>query len=148
MPYTEKDYPDSFKNFDEALRKKAIEITNQLLADGYDENQAIPIATSQAKEWIDSADNQEIDETKNKSGADFEKERSKDAKPERLDQRVHVLPGEDDWQVKSEHAEQATQRFDKKSDAVNRAKEIAKNRQTGVIIHRADGTIESTHDYS
>ena len=54
MPWNEKDYPESFKNFDPPLRKKAIEIANALLEEGYEEGRAIPIATSQAEKWYES----------------------------------------------------------------------------------------------
>ena len=33
------------------VRRKAIEIANALLAEGYDEGRAIPIAIAKAKEW-------------------------------------------------------------------------------------------------
>jgi uncharacterized protein YdaT len=50
LPYTKNNYPSAFKNFDEPKKLKAIEITNQLLADSYDKDEAIPTAISQAKE--------------------------------------------------------------------------------------------------
>ncbi|WP_326135211.1 DUF2188 domain-containing protein [Cytobacillus horneckiae] len=49
MAWNTKDYPDSLKNLEAAVRKKAIEIANSMLNEGYDEGRAIPIATSQAK---------------------------------------------------------------------------------------------------
>ncbi|WP_265182281.1 DUF2188 domain-containing protein [Geomicrobium sp. JCM 19055] len=55
MPWTMDNYPSSLKNLDKAVRKKAIEISNALVQDGYDEGEAIPIATSQAKEWVSNA---------------------------------------------------------------------------------------------
>lgn len=52
MPWSENDYPQSWKNFTPEVRDKAIEIANALLEDeGYDEGRAIAIATSQAEEW-------------------------------------------------------------------------------------------------
>ncbi|EAG9218095.1 hypothetical protein CW834_03150 [Listeria monocytogenes] len=51
MPWNEKDYPDSWKNLRKTERKKAIEIGNALLKEGYSESRAIPIATSKAEEW-------------------------------------------------------------------------------------------------
>jgi uncharacterized protein YdaT len=51
MPWTKKDYPDSLKNFEPRIRNKAIEIANALLDEGYEEGQAIAIATSRAKAW-------------------------------------------------------------------------------------------------
>ncbi|BBP89664.1 hypothetical protein BsIDN1_32820 [Bacillus safensis] len=32
-------------------KKKALEIANKMIQEGYEENRAIPIAISQAKEW-------------------------------------------------------------------------------------------------
>ncbi|PZF87573.1 hypothetical protein C1903_12150 [Listeria ivanovii] len=51
MPWTNDNYPDSWKNLKKAERDKAIEIGNTLLKDGYPESRAIPIATSKAEEW-------------------------------------------------------------------------------------------------
>ncbi|AHI54991.1 hypothetical protein ACP0AK_06580 [Listeria ivanovii] len=51
MPWTNDNYPDSWKNLKKAEREKAIEIGNALLKDGYPESRAIPIATSKAEEW-------------------------------------------------------------------------------------------------
>ena len=53
MPWTQNDYPDSMKNLGEETRKKAIEIANSLLEEGYNEGRAIPIAISQAEKWAD-----------------------------------------------------------------------------------------------
>ena len=49
MPWTMNDYPNTWKNFDELERKKAIDIGNAMLKDGYKEGDVIPIATQQAK---------------------------------------------------------------------------------------------------
>ncbi len=51
MPWSMKDYPQSLKNLEEPVKKKAIEIANAMIDEGYEEGRAIPIATSQAKEW-------------------------------------------------------------------------------------------------
>lgn len=37
MPWNNNDYPDSLKNLDTTVRKKAIEIANALLQDGMEE---------------------------------------------------------------------------------------------------------------
>lgn len=59
MPWDTTDYPASFKNLETAVRKKAIDIANAMIEDGYKEGQAIPIATEQAKKWYDSASEHE-----------------------------------------------------------------------------------------
>ncbi|MEK5493650.1 DUF2188 domain-containing protein [Paenibacillus sp. FSL R7-0297] len=58
MPWNKGDYPDSLKNFTAPVRNKAVEIANALLEDGYEEGQAIAIATAQAKEWGENHDKQ------------------------------------------------------------------------------------------
>ncbi len=49
MPWNMNDYPSSLKNLDKPVRKKAIDIANAMLDEGYDEGKAIPIATKQAE---------------------------------------------------------------------------------------------------
>ena len=49
MPWTMNDYPQTWKHLDELERKKAIDIANAMLKDGYKEGDAIPIATKQAE---------------------------------------------------------------------------------------------------
>lgn len=60
MPWNMEDYPDSLKNFDKVIRKKAIEIANALLDEDYSESSAIAIGTEKAKEWHESASKEEI----------------------------------------------------------------------------------------
>lgn len=55
MPWNMKDYPPAMKNLEELTRKKAIDIGNVLLAEGYPDDRAIPIAIKQAKEWSEDA---------------------------------------------------------------------------------------------
>ena len=59
MPWNMKDYPASMKNLDPLVRKKAIDIANALLNDGYTDDRAIPIATSQAEKWLENASEEE-----------------------------------------------------------------------------------------
>ncbi|MFO1435800.1 MAG: hypothetical protein U1F34_05370 [Gammaproteobacteria bacterium] len=51
MPWTQNNYPAAMEHLREAVRIKAIEIANALLADGRDEGTAIRIAIVKAKEW-------------------------------------------------------------------------------------------------
>lgn len=62
MPWSMKDYPQSLKNLEEPVKKKAIEIANAMVDEGYEEGRAIPIATSQAKECKKNASKEEIDQ--------------------------------------------------------------------------------------
>jgi hypothetical protein len=61
---------------------------------------------------------------------------------------VRVNPDPDGWKVKSAGAERADSIHDLKSDAVARAKEIAKAANTGqVVIKGRDGRIQTEHTY-
>ncbi|HMD72508.1 MAG TPA: hypothetical protein VKG05_01475 [Steroidobacteraceae bacterium] len=51
MPWNESYFPRSMLHLAPAVRDKAIEIANALLAEGYDEGKAIRIAIAQAKRW-------------------------------------------------------------------------------------------------
>lgn len=122
MPWTDSDYPNTFKNMTTPVRTKAIEIGNELL-NQYEEPRAIRIATAQAKEW---AKNRDIDIWR------VEPPAGKDQ---------HVVPHDRGWAVRAEHAERATHVFDNKNGALERAREIARNQGTHVVIHDADGRI-------
>ena len=54
MPWNESHFPHSMVNLPGAVREKAIEIANALLAQGYTEGTAIRIAIAQAKRWADA----------------------------------------------------------------------------------------------
>jgi uncharacterized protein YdaT len=144
MPWTLNDYPSSMKNLDDATKKKAIDIANSMTDEGYDEGRAIPIAIEQAKEWRKNASNSEIEEYE-KSGKPTERsEKGKkyENNPERLEEAQHVVSHEDGWAVKSSNAKRASNVFDKKQDAIHRAKEIAKNKGTSLKIYKKDGTLQ------
>ena len=51
---------------------------------------------------------------------------------------VHVYYEDDAWKIKSEDAKQASDSFDKKEDAMKRARNIADNRKTEIIEHKKD----------
>lgn len=51
MPWTRTRYPVAMRNLPAAVRRKAVDIANALLADGYEEGRAIRIAIAQAKAW-------------------------------------------------------------------------------------------------
>lgn len=141
MPWNMKDYPASLKNFDPLLRKKTIEIANALLANGYEDDRAIPIAISQAKEWVNDASKEEkeaFDKEKNPKKSD--KHDTSSSNPKLLDNAVEVFYEDDHWVVKTKEAKRASDTFDKKSDAVDRAHEIAENKDSEVIIYKKDGS--------
>jgi uncharacterized protein YdaT len=144
MPWTLNDYPSSMKNLNKATKKKAIDIANSMVDEGYDEGRAIPIAIEQAKEWRENASKKEIEEYK-KSGKPTE--RSEQGKrhennPQRMDEAQHVVKHEDGWAVKSSNAKKASKVYDKKQDAINRAKEIDDNKGTSLKIYKKDGSLQ------
>lgn len=59
----------------------------------------------------------------------------------------HVVPHEDGWAVKGEGNERYTAVYKYQDDAIDRAKDIAKNYGSDVIIHRKDGTIRDRMSY-
>ncbi|ASE36913.1 DUF2188 domain-containing protein [Staphylococcus pettenkoferi] len=134
MPWTMNDYPQSWKNMDELERKKAIDIGNAMLKDGYKEGDAIPIATEQAESWYKDASQDELKELKNKHITQHQKDQS--AHPENNERDVHVYYEDNEWKVKTDRAEQASDTFEKKNDAMKRARNIADNRGTEIIEHK------------
>ncbi|WP_270234390.1 DUF2188 domain-containing protein [Staphylococcus warneri] len=136
MPWTMEDYPQSLKNLDELERKKAIDIANAMLKDGYKESDVIPIATQQAEKWYKQASEDELEELKNKHITQHQQDKS--AQPELNKKPVHVYFENDEWKVKTEDAKQASDTFTYKKDAVKRAQYIADNKDTKVVEHQKD----------
>ncbi|MDU6523985.1 MAG: hypothetical protein E6540_08465, partial [Enterococcus sp.] len=100
MPWNVNDYPISMKNLDPLIRKKAIDIGNALLNDGYPDDRAIPIATSQAEKWYkDASDSEkkEFQQAKAPQKTDSHT-RNKNAK-KLMNADVEVKYKEDQWQV-------------------------------------------------
>lgn len=143
MLWDMKDYPDSMKNMDPLLRKKAIDIANALEAQGYEDDRAIPIAHTQAHEWFDNATKEEL--------AAFEKEpdpkktdkHETKANVDLLDNDVKVFYEDNVWKVKTVGAERPDQTFEYKQDAVERAEEIAENKESKVVIYKKDGDLQT-----
>lgn len=150
MPWTLDDYPVSMKNLEHTTKKKAIDIANSMIDDGYDEDQAIPIAIEQAKKWKENASQSEIDEyqkygqptTRSKEGKKYP------SNPERLDEGEEVVPHADGWAVKSSGAKRASEVFTTKDEAIERGKEIAQNKGTSLTVYKQDGTIQKKHSYT
>ena len=51
MPWTPDRYPPAMQRLPAVVRLKAIEIANAMLAEGYEEGQAIRMAIAAAKKW-------------------------------------------------------------------------------------------------
>ena len=118
--WTKDNYPDTFKNLEEQVRNKAIEIANSLLEQNYDKGRAIATAINQEKKWAEN----DTDLTE-----DFEK-------------IYHISYRENDekWEIKAEENENASSLFDIKQDAIEEARKMADNQNAKVIIHKKDGT--------
>ncbi len=136
MPWTEKDYPDSLKNFDEITRRKAIDIANAMVADGYEEDRAIPIATARAKEWAADADSAEKKALRDKDITQHEA--GDGAEHQDADVIVSYREDEEKWGVKSRGAERADSLHDTKREAEKRAQEMAEYRDGSVVSEKKD----------
>ncbi|MBU7316936.1 DUF2188 domain-containing protein [Paenibacillus oleatilyticus] len=126
MPWNKRDYPVSMKNLEPRVREKAVDIANALLDEGYEEGRAIAIATAQAKEW---------------------NEEHPKHPQEKRPTNLHVVPHENGWAVKEEGGKVRYQ-SDTKPEAVKQAKQWASDTNTSAIVHRKDGTVETSHNYS
>lgn len=129
MPWTMDDYPQTWKHLDELERKKAIDIANAMLKDGYKEGDAIPIATKQAEEWYKDASKEELEELKHKHITQHQKDPS--ARHELNDEDVHVYYEDHEWKVKTEDAKQASDTFSTKKKQNNVLKKLLI-----IVIHK------------
>lgn len=59
----------------------------------------------------------------------------------------HVVKTEDGWGVRGENNTRNTQNFDMQRAAINRAREIAINQKSELLIHGRDGQIRDKHSY-
>lgn len=59
----------------------------------------------------------------------------------------HVTPKGDKWQVKPEGGQKATKIFDTQTAAIDYARNIAKNQETELVIHRPNGQIRDKDSY-
>ncbi|MGJ9459494.1 DUF2188 domain-containing protein [Oceanobacillus sp. CF4.6] len=150
MPWTLNDYPTSMKNLNEVKKKKAIDIANAMVDEGYEEGRAIPIAIEQAKEWHENASKDEIDDyRKHGKPTKRSKEGKKyDSNPERMEEGEEVVIHEDGWAVKSSGSERASEVFDNKEEAIKRAREIAENKGTSLSIYKQDGSVQDEQSFN
>jgi len=61
--------------------------------------------------------------------------------------KQHVVPHEDGWAVKGEGNSRYTSTYKYQDQAIARAKQIARNYKSAVIIHRRDGSIRDHISY-
>lgn len=145
MAWNMQDYPDSLKNFDKLERKKIIDIANALLDSGYSEERAVPIATSEGKQWYKNASEKELKEFEKEGNPSKNDSHDTDsANPDLLDEDVIVKYDDDteEWTVKSVKAKRAAGTYKYKNEAVERAEEIADNKGSKVVKYTKDGEKE------
>ncbi|MEC0227269.1 DUF2188 domain-containing protein [Paenibacillus alba] len=132
MPWTKSNYPESLKNFESRTRNKAVEIANALLEEGYEEGRAIAIATAQAKEWArDHPQRTHANKDEEMRGAGH----------------LHVVPLDGKWAIKIEGTEDPKFVAGTKSEAVKKAQEWASDENQSAIIHRKNGTVQTSYNY-
>ena len=149
MPWNMTDYPASMKNLDPLVRKKAIDIANALLDDGYPDDRALPIATSQAEKWLENASEEEKKEIRQENNPQKNDPHTKNKNAKKLlSANVQVKYEEDKWIVLSEGAKRASDHFDTKEKAIARAKEIAENKKTVVEVLKKDGSHQRDYDFT
>ncbi|MGH8784840.1 MAG: DUF2188 domain-containing protein [Cupriavidus necator] len=54
----------------------------------------------------------------------------------------HVVPRDDGWAVRGAGAKRDTGHFDRKQDAVDRAREISQNQGSELVVHGLNGQIQ------
>ena len=59
----------------------------------------------------------------------------------------HVVPHQDGWAVKGEGNQHATSVHNTQQQAVDAARQIARNQQSELVIHRPDGRIRDKDSY-
>lgn len=59
----------------------------------------------------------------------------------------HVVPDDDGWGVKGEGNDRLTSRHQTQSDAIDAARDIARNEKSEVVIHGRDGKIRDKDSY-
>lgn len=121
MPYTKNDFPDAMKNLSEPVRHKAIEITNRLLEDNYEEGRAISIGIAQAKEWYESRGQSVSSEVTH-----------------------HLLPQDEGWVLK-DLEDQIISSFETKNEAMDAIKERSDREAIKVMIHDSDGKFQKVY---
>ena len=59
----------------------------------------------------------------------------------------HVVPKGDKWAIKGAGNEKNTKIVDTQKQAIDIARQIAKNQQSELVIHKKDGTIRDKDSY-
>lgn len=65
----------------------------------------------------------------------------------RMGKNQHVVPHKDGWAVKGAGNEKATSVYDTQAQAIERARDVAKNQQSELLVHGRDGQIRARDSY-
>ncbi len=60
---------------------------------------------------------------------------------------IHVVPHDGGWAVRREHAERDSSHHDRKSDAMDAARETGRRERVEVVEHGRDGKIQDSDSY-
>jgi uncharacterized protein YdaT len=138
MPWTKTDYPNSMKNLPVAVRNKAIEIANALLEERHmDEGISIATAISRAKDWAAE---------RGLKTDNPEKSRITDVKVHGQDR--YVIPYGKEWAIKIEGKEKVEKVFHTKKEAINQARQEAKEINGSLTIQLKTGRIGKRISYN
>jgi len=64
-----------------------------------------------------------------------------------MTKNVHVVPKDGQWAVKREKASRSTRVVETQKEAIDIARELAKNSESEMFIHRKDGSIRERNTY-
>lgn len=64
-----------------------------------------------------------------------------------MNKNQHVVPQGERWAVRGAGNEKSTSMHDTQADAIDRARDIARNQQSELLIHGRDGQIRARDSY-
>lgn len=148
MSWDMNNYPASLKNFDKAIRKKAIQIANALIEDGYSENRAIPIAIEQAKEWYGNTNKNDITHfVKYGKLTPKSSESRYRSNPNLLNNPEMVMKHDNGWAVQAKGAKKAAKIYKNKQEAIQYGEKVSKNKGTSLYIYDSDGDLQEKRQF-
>lgn len=133
-------FPAAINHLTPLTRKKALAIANSLVAQGFQEKLALSIATSQAKQWYREATVQErhrFDQISTPAQSNPQPPKSS-----HRGAAIAVKPDPAGWVVVSRSGDRATELYQRKTDAVERAKTIAGAEHGSVAIYKRNGALQ------
>lgn len=113
--------PDELKTFAGDVQRRAVDMANGLMEQGYKVPVAVSMATERARHWSGLSD---------------------------APMAHHVIPHPDGWAVMKADAERPSMVAATKQEAIDRGREIARNQKGGLVIHGEDGMVQDEHSYT